>query len=67
MWGRHYKQLLNDSSNDSSNNFRNVLAHDGMQVTMKEVLMIVNDLPNGKSSGFDGLNSASLKHADSLV
>ena len=29
--------------------------------------MIVNDLPNGKSSGFDGPNSESLKHADPLV
>ena len=34
---------------------------------MKEVSIIVNDLPSGKSSGFDGLNSESLKHADSLV
>ena len=46
------------------NNFRNVLTHVGMQVTMKEVSMVVNDLPSGKSSGFDGLNSESLKHAD---
>ena len=38
-----------------------------MQVTMKEVFMMVNDLPSGKSSGFDGLNSESLKHADPLV
>ena len=38
-----------------------------MQVTMKEVFMIVNDLPSEKSSGFDGLNSESLKHADLLV
>ena len=47
--------------------FRNVLTHVGMQVTTKEVSMIVNDLPSGKSSGFDGLNSESLKHADPLV
>ena len=38
-----------------------------MQVTIKEVSMIVNYLRNGKSSGFDGLNSESLKHADPLV
>ena len=42
MWERHYEQLLNDSSNETSkikvlNSFRNVLAHVGMQVTMKEV------------------------------
>ena len=42
-------------------------SHVGLQVTMKEVSMIVNDLPSGKSSGFDGLNSESLKHADPLV
>ena len=29
--------------------------------------MIVNDLPSVKSSGFGGLNSKSLKHADLLV
>ena len=72
MWGRHYEQLLNNSSIETSkitvlNSFRNVLTHVGMQVTMKEVSMIVNDLPSGKSSGFDGLNSESLKHADPLV
>ena len=72
MWGRHYEQLLNDSSNETSkitvlNSFYNVLTHVRMQVTMKEVFMTVNDLPNGKSSGFDGLNSESLKHADPLV
>ena len=48
-------------------NVRNVLAHVGMQVTMKEVLIIVNDLPNGKFSVFDSLNSESLKHVDPLV
>ena len=72
MWGCHYEQLLNDSSNESSkfkvlDSFGNVLANVGMQVTMKEVSKIVSDLPNGKSSGFDGLNSESLKHADPLV
>ena len=29
--------------------------------------MIVNDLPSGKSSGFVGLNSESLKHTDPFV
>ena len=71
-WGRHNEQLLNDCSNETSkitllNSFRNISTHVGMQVTMKEVFMIVNDLPNGESSGFDGLNSESLKHADPLV
>ena len=72
MWGRHYEQLLNDSSNETSkitvlNSFHNVLTHVGMHVTMKEISMIVNDLPSGKSSGFDGLKSESLKHADDLA
>ena len=72
MWGRHYEQLLNDSSNETSKisdltSFRYVLTHVGMQVTMKEVFMIVNDLPNGKSTGFDGFNTENLKHADPLV
>ena len=31
-----------------------------MQVTMLEVLHIVKDLPNAKSSGLDGLNGESL-------
>ena len=44
-----------------------MLANVGMQVTMKEVSKIVSDLPIGKSSRFDGLNSESLKHADPLV
>ena len=72
MWGHHYEQLLNDNSNESSkftvlDSFGNVFANVGMQVTMKEVSKMVSDLPNGKSSGYDGLNSESLKHADPLV
>ena len=64
--------VLNDSSNKTSkiialNIFRNVLTHVGMQVIMKEVFMIISDLPSGKSSGFDGLNSESLKQTDPLV
>ena len=38
-----------------------------MQVTMLEVLQIVKDLPNVKSSGFDGLNSESLRYAHPLL
>ena len=38
-----------------------------MQVTMLEVLQIVKDLPNAKSSGLDGLNGESLKYADPLL
>ena len=34
-----------------------------MQVALLEVLQIVKDLPNAKSSGLDGLNGESLKYA----
>ena len=38
-----------------------------MQVTMLEVLQIVKDLPNAKSSGLDRLNGESLKYAHHLL
>ena len=71
MWERYYEQLSNDSFNKTSkmtdlNSFGNVLGHIAMQVTMKEILKIVYDLPNGKSSGYDGFKSESSKHADPL-
>ena len=42
-------------------------SHVGMQVTMLEVLQIVKDLPNAKSSGLDGLNGESFKYAHPLL
>ena len=38
-----------------------------MQVIIREVLKIENDLPIEKLSGFDGVSRESLKHADYLV
>ena len=38
-----------------------------MYVTMSEVLEVVKNLPNRKSSGLDGLNGESLKYADPLL
>ena len=38
-----------------------------MYVTMSEVLEVVKDSPNRKSSGLDGLNGVSLKYADPLL
>ena len=38
-----------------------------MNVTMSEVSQIVKDLPNGKSSGLDGLNGEGIKHAHPLL
>ena len=38
-----------------------------MYVTMSEVLEVVKDLPNRKSSGLDFLNGESLKYADPLL
>ena len=49
------------------NSIQSVSSHVGMQVTMLEVLRIVKDLPNAKSSGLDGLNGESLKYAHPLL
>ena len=38
-----------------------------MNVTMTEVSQIGKDLLNGKSSGLDGLNGESMKHAHPLL
>ena len=38
-----------------------------MNVTMSEVSQIIKDLPNRKSSGFDGLNGESMKLAQHLL
>ena len=38
-----------------------------MHVTMNEINEVVKSLPSRKSSGLDGLNGESLKHADSLL
>ena len=68
MWRNHYEELLNSSASshekeDISEHFMSISSHVGMQVTMFEVLQIVKDLPNAKSSGLDGLNGESLKYA----
>ena len=48
--------------------FYNILClHVGMHITMSEVFEIVKSLPNRKSSGFDGLNGETLKHAEPLL
>ena len=68
MWGRHYEQLLNDSSNETSkitvlNSFSNVLTHVGMQVTMKEFFYdchLSMIYQTGNLLEFDSLNSDSL-------
>ena len=72
MWRDHYEELLNSSANshekeDLLEHFKSVSSHVGMQVTMLEVLQIVKDLPNAKSSGLDGLNGESLKYAHPLL
>ena len=64
MWRNHYEELLNSSASshekeDLLEHFKSVSSHVGMQVTMLEVLQIVKDLPNAKSSGLDGLNGES--------
>ena len=72
LWRDHYESLLNDSTHhdekaDVLQSFNNICSHAGMYVTMSEVLEVVKDLPNRKSSGLDGLNGESLKYADHLL
>ena len=72
LWRDHYESLLNDSTHhdekaDVLQSFNNICSHAGMHVTMSEVLEVVKDLPNRKSSGLDGLNGESLKYADPLL
>ena len=72
MWRDHYKELLNStaSSHKKENileHFKSISSHVGMQVPMLEVLQIVKDLSNAKSSGLDGLNGESLKYAHPLL
>ena len=49
------------------NTFGTVCSHVRMKVTMSEVSQIVKGLPARKSSGLDGLNGESMKHAHSLL
>ena len=56
MWRDHYEQLLNSTARSHENenlleHFKSVSSHVGMKVTTLEVLHIVKDLPNAKSSG----------------
>ena len=60
LWRNHYKELPNSSvssyeQEDILEHFKSISSHVGMQVTMLEVLQIVKDLSNAKSSGLDGL------------
>ena len=73
LWRNHYQELLNDSTRNDDDvkmdvleSFHNICSHVGMHVTMNEVNEVVKSLPNRKSSGLDGLNVESLKHADPL-
>ena len=72
MWRDHYEELLYSTASshekeDILEHFKSVSSHVGMQVIMLEVLQIVKDLPNAKSSGFDDLNGESLKYAHPLL
>ena len=72
MWRDYYEELLNSSANSYEKEhlleyIKSISSHVGMQVTMLEVLQIVKDLPNAKSSGLDGLNGESLKYAHPLL
>ena len=74
LWRNHYQELLNDSTRNDDDvkmdvleSFHNICSHVGMHVTMNEVNEVVKSLPSRKSSGLDGLNGESLKHADPLL
>ena len=72
MWRDHYESLLNNSTHHDEKayvlqSFNNTCSHAGMYVAKSEVLEVVKDLPNCKSSGLDGLNGESLKYADPLL
>ena len=59
--------LLNHGEKaDVLQSFNNICSHAGMYVAMSEVLEVLRELPNLKSSGLDGLNGESLKYADPL-
>ena len=66
MWRDHHEELLNSTASshekeDILEHFKSISSHVRMQVTMLEVLQVVNELPNAKSFRFDGLNGDSLK------
>ena len=74
LWRNHYQELLNDSTRNDDDvkmdvleSFHTICSHVGMHVTMNEVNEVVKSLPSRKSSGLDGLNGESLKHADPLL
>ena len=72
MWRDHYEKLLNSTASshekeDILEHFKSISSHVGMQVTMLEVLQIVKDLPNAKSSGLDDLNGERLKYDHPLL
>ena len=74
LWRNHYQELLNDSTRNDDDvkmdvleSFHNICSHVGMHVTMNEVNEVVKSLPSRKSSGLDGLNGESFKHADPLL
>ena len=74
IWRNQYQELLNDSTRNDDDvmidvleSFHNICLQLGMHVTMCEVFKVVKSLPNRKSSGLDGLNGKSLKHADQVL
>ena len=72
MWRDHYNELPNTSANSNEkenilHHFKNISSHVGMLVNVLEVLQIVKDLPNAKSSAIDGLKGENLKYAQSLL
>ena len=72
FWRDDYRSLLNSSLNTTSkesvcDSFKNILFSDGMLVSVKCVLKLVDNLESNKSAGMDGLNGEYMKNADVIL
>ena len=72
MWHKHYKLLLNSSSDESMKRFvqyeigkRDCLSLD--RVTVEEISQAIKQMKNGKSSGLDNLYGEHFKNSHSKV
>lgn len=68
FWKEHYSNLLNlNSKRTCITSTENCNNEPLVQFTSDEILLIIKNLKNGKSPGFDGLYSENFKHADTII
>ena len=69
MWYSHYEQLFNCVPNSRcKDDVEQTIEFDANQiVNTDEVRTYINNIPNGKSSGLDGLSNEHIKYADRLI